>query len=233
MSNKGSIFTSVALFLGLTVLSISIYKSVENYKMANRVVTVKGLAETEKKANLAIWPIVFKVGSDNLNTLYSDIENNKKIILSFLEKKGFSKKEISTSTPAIDDNMYYNYNANQGFRYKSTLTITVYTDKIDSVVNATKEMSSLIKNGVKLAENYYGQTQFIFSELNDIKPEMIATATKNAREVAEKFANDSQSKLGKIKQASQGQFSIRDRDSNTPYIKTIRVVSTISYFLVD
>ena len=76
-------------------------------------------------------------------------------------------------------------------------------------------------------------TQFLFNGLNNIKPAMIEEATRNAREVAEKFAHDSGSKLGKIKRASQGQFSIDDRDSNTPYIKKVRIVSTVEYYLVD
>ena len=74
---------------------------------------------------------------------------------------------------------------------------------------------------------------FIFSKLNDLKPEMIEEATKNARAVAEKFAEDSKSRLGKIKSASQGQFSVEDRDSSTPHIKQVRVVSTVEYYLSD
>ena len=84
-----------------------------------------------------------------------------------------------------------------------------------------------------MATGWEYKTEYSFTKLNDIKPEMIEEATKNAREAAEKFAQDSDSKLGKIKKASQGQFSISDRDSNTPYIKSVRVVSSIDYFLND
>ena len=81
--------------------------------------------------------------------------------------------------------------------------------------------------------NYHSQTEYIFTRLNEVKPEMIEEATRKAREVAEKFASDSQSKLGKIKNASQGQFSIYARDKNNPHIKKVRVVSTVQYYLSD
>ena len=81
--------------------------------------------------------------------------------------------------------------------------------------------------------DYQGRTEYLFTRLNDVKPEMIEEATTKAREVAEKFAQDSQSKLGKIKRASQGQFSINDRDRQNPHIKKIRVVSTVEYYLSD
>ena len=95
-------------------------------------------------------------------------------------------------------------------------------------------LSSLGKKGIVFsASNYETRTEYIFSKLNDIKPEMIEEATNNAREVAQKFATDSQSRLGKIKRAYQGQFTISDRDNNNPHIKKVRVVSTVEYYLAD
>jgi hypothetical protein len=96
------------------------------------------------------------------------------------------------------------------------------------------KLVELGKQGIAISgENYESKTVFLFTKLNDIKPVMIEEATKNARTVAEKFAQDSKSKLGRIRSASQGQFSIDDRDSNTPFIKKVRVVSTIQYYLSD
>ena len=90
------------------------------------------------------------------------------------------------------------------------------------------------KQGLAIAgADYEARTQFLFTRLNDIKPDMIEAATRNAREVATRFAQDSDSRLGKIRRASQGQFSIDDRDSNTPHIKKVRVVSTVEYYLSD
>ena len=82
-------------------------------------------------------------------------------------------------------------------------------------------------------DEYTSATEYLFTGLNEIKPEMVEEATRNAREVALKFARDSDSKLGKIRSARQGQFSISDRDKNTPHIKRVRVVSTIEYYLAD
>ena len=96
------------------------------------------------------------------------------------------------------------------------------------------EQSELLKQGIAIiGGDWEYKVSYDFTGLNDVKPQMIEEATKNARLAAEKFAKDSNSKLGKIKHASQGQFSIEDRDANTPFIKHIRVVTTIDYSLED
>ena len=113
-------------------------------------------------------------------------------------------------------------------------TITVYSKNVDMVRQAMSSVIELGKQGVAISgQNYQNQTQFNFSGLNDIKPQMIEEATRNARLVAERFAADSKSRLGKIKSARQGQFSILDRDATTPHIKNVRVVSTVEYYLSD
>ena len=90
------------------------------------------------------------------------------------------------------------------------------------------------KKGVGFSEgDYASYTQYLFTRLNEVKPEMVEEATVNARQVAEKFANDSGSRLGKIRRANQGRFTIASRDSQHPHIKRVRVVSTIDYNLVD
>ena len=97
-----------------------------------------------------------------------------------------------------------------------------------------KNLVELGKQGIAISgQDYNAKTEFLFTKLNEIKPEMVEEATKNAREVAERFAKDSKSRLGKIKRAKQGQFSIKDRDRNTPYIKKVRIVSTVEYYLSD
>ena len=106
--------------------------------------------------------------------------------------------------------------------------------QVSKVNELMAKQSELMAKGIAIvAGDYNYQTLYEFTELNKIKPDMVADATKNARKAADKFAEDSQSKLGKIKSASQGQFSIEDRDQYTPYIKKVRVVSTIEYYLKD
>ena len=120
------------------------------------------------------------------------------------------------------------------FRYTAIQNVTVYSKNIEVVRDVMEKMSDLGKQGIVFtAGDYQSQTEYIFTRLNEVKPEMIEEATKKAREVAGKFASDSKSILGKIKSASQGQFSISARDNNNPHIKKVRVVSTVAYYLSD
>ena len=120
------------------------------------------------------------------------------------------------------------------FRYNVTTVVVVTSAKVEAVNKLMTRRTELLKEGIAIvAGDYNYQTTYEYTDLNKVKPGMIAEATKNAREAAKKFAEDSDSRLGKIKTASQGQFSIENRDQYTPYIKRIRVVSTIDYFLKD
>ncbi|UCD85746.1 MAG: SIMPL domain-containing protein, partial [Deltaproteobacteria bacterium] len=220
----------------LVLLGYLISNSIIKFKALNRTVTVKGLSEREVPADIAIWPINYYEADNELNNLYSTIQRNNILITEFLKKNGFKDEEISISPPAITDRQVESYTDPDKlqFRYSGSSSITVYTDNVDSVKKAMKNLVELGKQGVAISGyDYDSRTEFLFTKLNEIKPEMIEEATKNAREVAEKFAKDSKSKLGKIKSARQGQFSINDRDSNTPHIKKVRVVSTLEYYLSD
>lgn len=230
-----SIVLGILLFLGLATLGYFISKAAYQVKSADRVVTVKGLAEKEVKADIAIWPISFKETGNDLLTLNSAIENKSRIIVEFLKKRGFEETDITVAPPQLKDldaDQYYNQKTNR-FRYIAKSTITVYSKNVDLVRQSISNLDALIKQGIALSSDYEDQSQYLYTNLNEIKPEMIEQATKNARKSAEKFAEDSGSNLGKIKRAWQGQFSISNRDSNTPYIKKVRVVSTLEYFLVD
>ena len=109
--------------------------------------------------------------------------------------------------------------------------MTVCTKDVDKVLALMASQNKLLRAGITLEDDWESRPEFSFEGLNDVKPEMIEEATKNAREVALKFAKDSDSRLGKIKQATQGTFSISDRDSNTPQIKNVRVVTNVTYYL--
>ena len=222
--------------LGLALLGYSLSRSIVKIKALDRTVTVKGLSEREVPANTAIWPIRFREADNDLNNLLSTVQRKNSIIVEFLKRNGFTEKEIFTSAPAILDRQAQEYVDAEKvrYRYSGSSAITVYTENVDSVGSTMKKLVDLGKQGIAISgEDHQSKTDFLFTKLNEIKPQMIEEATKNAREVAEKFAQDSKSKLGKIKTASQGQFSIDDRDSNTPYIKKIRVVSTVEYYLSD
>ncbi|MCI7514443.1 MAG: SIMPL domain-containing protein [Bacteroidales bacterium] len=231
--DKGKFFSGLAIMVGLIVLGFNIPKAVSDYRSFDRIVNVKGLCEREVKADKVIWPVTFKVVSDDIQSIYSQIDRNNQTIISFLVSGGLSENEISVSVPVISDKYANEYgNNDRTYRYIASSVITVCTDKIDQVLELMSKQSELLKKGIVTGGNTWeNQVQFKYEGLNDIKPEMIEEATKNAREVADKFAKDSGSKLGKIKTASQGTFTIEDRDSNTPEIKKVRVVTSVTYYL--
>lgn len=225
------------LALGLVIAALILGNSVIRFKQLDRSVVVKGLAEMEVNANLAVWPVTFSEASNNLSELQSSLDRKQKIILDFLGETGFSTDEISIGMVNINDqkaNIYGGNNQYVEFRYVGRAQMTVRTDKTEKMTKAISRLTDLVGQGIVLNQDQYqSQVQYLFTGLNSVKPAMIESATKNAREAAEKFASDSKSKVGKIKRATQGLFSIEDRDMNTPYIKIIRVVTTVEYYLVD
>ena len=200
-----------------------------------RVVTVRGLCEKEVTANKVTWPIVSKEVGNDLNVIYQNIQKTNSAIVGFLKSNGITDSEISVNAPQVVDMQADRYNSTPApFRYNVTTVVVVTSAKVEAVNKLMTRQTELLKEGIAIvAGDYNYQTTYEYTDLNKVKPGMIAEATKNAREAAKKFAEDSDSRLGKIKTASQGQFSIENRDQYTPYIKRIRVVSTIDYFLKD
>lgn len=192
---------------------------------------MRGLAERQVMANEVTWPITFNIAGDDLTTIYDNVSRTDSIIVRFLTSSGITRDEISVAPPST-----YNAAANQygssTFKYKYSLesTVTVTTKKVDKVRELLGRQAELLKEGVAFSNSYIN---YRYTDLNAIKPAMIEEATKNARLAADKFAADSHSKVGKIKTASQGQFTIDDSDSSTPWLKNVRVVSTIVYYIED
>lgn len=233
--SRAALILGAGIFAGLACLGFFLGSSAIKFREYERVVSVKGLAERELPADVAVWPIRFAAAGNDLTALYATMEGNAKQVADFLATAGFEPAEITIGAPAITDRLAQEYGGNGQvqLRYIATQTVTVYSGKIDQVRASQKNLADLGKKGIAFSGGDFQQTQYLFTKLNDVKPAMIEEATRKAREVAEKFAADSNSKLGKIKGANQGQFSIEDRDSNTPYIKRVRVVSTVDYYLSD
>ncbi len=220
---------AIIIAIGLVILGRSIEDGIEK----ERMVTVKGLAEMEVPANKVTWPLVYKEVGNDLGTLYDKIKTTNRTIINFLKDKGITENEISVNAPEIIDMQAERYNTNPvPYRYNVTTVITVTSQQVDLVRSLISEQGELLKQGVAIiGGDYRYNVEYDFTGLNDIKPQMIEEATKNARESAMKFAKDSDSKLGKIIRANQGQFTIGNRDAHTPYIKHVRVVTTIDYSL--
>ncbi len=222
--------------IGLIAIAIAIPISVKNLTSYKRTVTVKGLCEREVKADRVIWPIVYKEGGNDLKSVYSNLTAKNATIVNWLKDAGINENEITISAPSVEDVRTYSYTVeNHTYNYIVTQVITICTNNVDTVLELNAKQSDLFDMGIAIGSgsSWENPVVYEYTGLNEIKPEMIEEATKNARASADKFAKDSDSRIGKIITASQGQVSVADRDANTPYIKTVRVVTTIQYMLRD
>lgn len=234
MKTNTQIVAATIVALGLLLLGLCLRSGIVKFKQLDRVVSVKGLAEREVKADKVTWPLMYKELGNDPSEMYSILENKNRKVVAFLKSAGLSDSEISVNPPIISDRQADNYgNEIMTYRYKATSAITVTSGNIEKVRQLMLRTPELMKQGIAIVSSEYGDNGIIyeFTKLNSVKPEMVEEATKNARSTAQKFAEDSGSRLGAIRSASQGQFSIDNRDANTPYIKRVRVVSTIEYTL--
>lgn len=227
---------ALILCVGLIIMGACIADGLTSAFQSDRIVTVKGLSEREVPADKVIWPLVYKELGNDPAEMYERLATKNRKVIDFLKEKGIAEKEICESAIQVSDRQADSYDQNNVlYRYKATSVITVTSSQVELIRKIMQSQSELMKMGIALVTEEYGTNivKYEFTGLNKIKPDMIEESTKNARATAEKFAKDSESKLGKIRSASQGQFSIDNRDSNTPYIKRIRVVSTIEYYIED
>lgn len=234
MKTNTQILSATIVALGLVITGFALRSGIVKFKQLDRIVSVKGLAEREVKADKVTWPLIYKELGNDPSEMYSVLETKNAKVVNFLKSAGLVDSEISVNPPVITDRQADNYNNEiMTFRYKATSVITVTSTNVDKVRQLMRRKTELMKQGIAIVSEEYGDNviSYEFTKLNSIKPAMVEEATKNARATAEKFASDSDSKLGGIRSATQGQFSIDNRDANTPYIKKVRVVSTIEYTL--
>ena len=208
----------------LLVFSVAFFFSAQNFSKQGQYVEVKGLSEKIVKADVAIWSINFDVKSNDIDSLYADIEKNTSAINSFLIDKGFEASEINIAPV----NIYQDTYKDSLFRYNSTTQLSIYTNKVDLVKSASKDTLLLVKQGVTLNQN---SIVFQISDINNVKPEMLAEAVKNAKASAQQFATESGSHLGEVSRGNKGVFDISDKDPGSPEFKKIRVVSTLRFLL--
>ena len=206
------------------VLSLTVYLSAQDFSKQGSYVEVKGLSEKIVKTDTAIWTMSFEVRSNDIDTMYSDIEKNLTIIKTFLKEKGFEDAEINVAPI----NIYQDTYKDAAYRYNSTTQISVYTKKVDLAKQATNSTLLLVKRGVVLNQNGIA---FEFSDLNSIKPGMLAEAIKNARDTAEQFAKNANATVGSVTRGNQGVFEIEDKDPGSPEYKKVRLVSTLRFLL--
>jgi hypothetical protein len=234
VSTRAFLVLGLSLVLGLAIFGAQIGRAVKRGREFDRYLTVRGLSEREAKATLAIWPIRFSVAAEDLGRLKSEMEADRTLVMSFLNDNGIKPEEITHGLPVVSDREDERIHANRPSlpRYRGTVTLVVRSPNVDVVKKAIQQADTLLEKGVTLiAEDGAEKTQFIFDAVNDVKPDMIREATANARAAAEKFAQDSKSKVGHIRKASQGALEIEDRDAASPEKKVLRVVTTVDFFL--
>jgi hypothetical protein len=232
---KEKIISAAIIAVGIIVLGLCIKGGFDNFTNKDRKVTVKGLAEKEVKADKVTWPIVSKELGNDLPELYMRIGQKQRTIKNFLLANGIKEGEISINAPKVIDLSAEQYSDNnRPYRYNVTLVITVTSNKVDQVRSIIARQGELLKQGVAIvAGDYENPISYEYVSFRKMKPKMMEEAIANAEKTAQQFATNSHSTLNKIVNADQGQFSIDNRDNNTPYIKKVRVVTTVTYSLKD
>ena len=231
------LFPAILLAISVALAGFFIGNMHRLGKKFDRHVQVKGLSEREVPADLAVWPMTIALAGNNLNSLERDIEVQNREVYQFFVDQGFNEEEITRGVLNITDayaNLYGSPGQRPEYRYQGNSEFTVRTTDIEKLQKALTASPELLSKGILLgSKNSWRPIEYLYTGLNDIKPAMIEEATRNAREVAERFAQDSQSEVGDILIARQGLFTIEDRDQSTPQVKTVRVVSTIDFQLID
>lgn len=228
---ENRLIAAALIAVGIFCLGWFIKAGIDDFANKDRKVTVKGLAEREVPADKVTWSISTKVTGNDLPMLYEEINLQTAKIKRFLKQNGLDEKEMTVNPPSISDLEAREWgDNNKNFRYIVSTTITVATSKVEQVKNAIFQQAELLKQGVAIENS---NADYEYASFQQMKPEMMAEAIKNAQKTAEQFAEASNARLGEIQTAGQGQFEIDDRDQNTPYIKKLRVVTTITYSLKD
>ena len=220
---------------GIIVLGFALKSGIDNFANKDRKVTVKGLAEQEVEADKVTWPIQTKEIGNDLPSLYKKINSTNATIKRFLIANGIKESEINVNAPTVIDLSAERYNTQPvPQRYNITSTIIVASSNVKLVRSIIAKQGELLQEGIAIVDGgYENPIKYEYVAFRKMKPKMMEEAIANAEQTAEQFAKNSHSTLNKIVGADQGQFSIDDRDANTPYVKRVRVVTTVTYSLKD
>lgn len=230
----GMLLLALGLTLGGFFPGYFYYKA----KMNTNSVVVKGLAEMDVKADLAIWNMRFVVTGNDVSALQKETAEQIKIVEDFLIQEGLQKEEISIGRLETNDLAANPYRNNDvGFRFIMTQNINIKSAHVDLIAEVLNKSGTLVSKGIIFNSDYGAPVTYIFTKLSEIKPQMLAKATQNAKQAAQEFADQSGSRVGKIRHANQGVFSILPQEEtsftteSTQINKKIRVVSTVEYWL--
>lgn len=242
MQPRNLFIASILLAIGIALAGWFVGNGLITSRVTDRFVTVKGVSEREVQADLALWPLKLNVSGNDLSTVQSDIDRQVADVVRFLVRHRVDTSGVSVEGLEVTDRLANPYGESGPIqnRYVVQQTLIIRSEDPEAIQAASQEMGELVDAGVVFTSGSgYGPAQptFIFTLLNKVKPAMIAEATANAREAAEQFASDSNSTVGGIRRANQGVFVILARDQapgimeSAQIMKTVRVVSTVEYYL--
>lgn len=245
MKTKSTLIIVAGLIAAFALNALITGRAIQRFKKEDRAISVKGFSEREVKSDLALWTIQCRVANNNLMEGSQLIEDAKNKVIDFLINNNIKPDEIIQKDLVVNDKMaqeYGNFDSNNNLRYIIDKVIQVRSNNVDNIQKVSRMTDELLKVGVILNNQYGGTVRYYFTKLNEVKPAMLTEATKNAYNAAIQFTSESQVKLGKLKRASQGLFSIVDRDEslsgqgdgfympNTMDIyKKVRVVVSVEY----
>ena len=234
----GLLFLGLFLAFGIAVAGYFVGQTMYNAKVALNTAEAKGLAERRVTADRANWTVSFKVSGktrDEIPELYATSEEHQQTIVRLLKQVGFEDGEIEVGVIDYSYGEFRNEDqvlVDQTHRLRGL--ISVETEKIDLVSQARTSVNRLIAQGIDIQDQ---APSYSFTKLNEIKPEMLREATKNARIAANEFAENAGVTVGGIRSARQGGFIIRDAGAeygDTAKIeKDVRVVTNITFYLTD
>lgn len=227
--NKTTLLSAAMLALGVLLAGFSIGSGIREYASKDQSVSVKGLSTRDVMSDHVVWPMSYALHGQSIPALYSEISQLQEVVIAFLIEQGFEASDITPGTVSVSDNWSSYYGTRPEYHYTISASVVISTDKVDLVRNNQNCASKLLAHGIILSAEEWN-VDYQYNGLSQLKPEMIEEATKNARAVAQKFADDANCRLRGIRHASQGQFTV-EADDNCPWIKHVRVVTTVDYFL--
>jgi hypothetical protein len=232
---------ALVLAAGIAIAGLAVGHGFSSGRAGERYVTVKGVAEREVRADLAIWPLRMVAASNDLSQASAELQRSEAAVRAFLAEQGIDSTQVTAQDFSASDAFANQYGGNVTTRYALRQTLVVRSTDPERVLRASGRVAELVRAGVVLSSGQeYGPNQgptFLFTGLNDVKGPMIAEATARAREAAEQFANDADATIDGIRRANQGVFEILPRDQapgisqESQLVKTVRVVSTVDYLL--
>jgi uncharacterized protein len=244
MENKKVIILSISAIIGIAIGSAILGRSLQRFRTQDRFISVKGFSEREVKSDLVVWTIKTRVANNDLGEGSKAIEEAKNKVIDFLVRNNIRQDEIIQKDLIVNDKKAQEYGGQMGDSYRFIIDkiIQVRSSDVDNVQKVSRMTDELLKAGVVISNRneYEGSVKFFFTKLNEIKPDMLSEATRNAKEAAVQFAKESNTNLGDLRKATQGLFTIIDRDnflsgqtnyamSGSDLYKKVRVVVNVDY----